>query len=302
MIKTFDQLVLSSFKEFLSYQLQNELRAFKNTTVSLYPYSGSRKFKNKTVYSTNKAQWLYDSSLSGVQIPSGIDGLERGQSGLSFDFKNGRVMVDSGVQLTGQLNVSVPDFNFYITTLPINKIIAENNFGVYPDFTQKIPRSDSLIAPCIIVGINNASNKQHFVGGIQKSNLTIQIVGLSSNLSHLIGLQKIVRDLQDQVFPLLSLIPFDELNDLKSEYWNYTWVQDWLGEQSNLVLVENSKFKFADIDYINTNLSSLLVGIGEVQIAKVRNNYNIEDTFYDIPYYNLSQYIYKNSDQVYILD
>lgn len=295
-----DQLVVSSFKEFLSYQIQKELRAYRNSALQLYPYTGARKFIGKSVYATNKAQWLYDSSLSGVQVPSGVDNLTRGESGLSFDFKNGRVLVNSGVQLTGQVNVSVPDFNFYITSLSTQKIISESNFNYGPDFNQSIPKPDSIITPCIVVSSVESFNDQEFIGGIEKSTFNIQVVGLSHNLHHLIGLQKVVRDIQNQVFPLLSLTPFNELNDLKAEYWNYTWVQDWLNTQNNLVMVESSKFKFTDIDYVNTSFPNLLVGIGTINLVKCRNFNNLEDSDYTIPYANLSQYIYSNSDKVYI--
>lgn len=300
MKNSLDQLVISSFKEFLNYKVLNDLNAFKNVSAPIYQYSGGRTFKGKTLYCTNRAQWVYDSSLSGAQIPTGINGLSRGESGLSFDFKNGRILVNSGTSLSGPIDISFPNFNFYISTLSITRIINELKPLNYPNFENKAIQSDAIIAPCIILAPFETSNNQEFLGGVEKSTFNIQAIVLSSNLYDVVAVQNIFRNIKESVFPLLSLTPFNELNDLKEEYWNYTWVQDWLNNQSNLIFVEDSFFKFLDIEFINENHPKLIAALCNFKLSKCRNFYNLEDTYYDIPYVNMSQYVYSYNNQVYI--
>ena len=50
-------------------------------------------------YSSPHKQWVFDESVEGAQIPSGIynngEFIERGDNGLILDFDDGRVILDS---------------------------------------------------------------------------------------------------------------------------------------------------------------------------------------------------------------
>lgn len=298
-----DHNVISSFKEFLVHKLLIDLEAYKNVTAPLVQYSGARRFLGKTSYSTPYCQWAYDSAVTELQIPSGIGSLERGTSGLSFDFKNGRVLVDEGTTLTGSINVTVPEFNVYVTTTAINKILLENKYSYKPNNSTNFPKPDSIVAPCIIISYTLSDGKQFNLGGVSDSNFEIQIAVLADNLFHLMGVQKLIRDISGEVFPILSLTPFNELNDLKAEYWNYSWVTDWLNTQANLVFVNKTTFKIADIDYINSEHPNILVGLGKIQLSKYRKSDGVTEEDFLIPYSLGGQPIlYSNSDQVYILE
>lgn len=302
MIDILDHNIISSFKEFLQYKILRELSAFKNVSSSLTLYNSPRSISGKQSYSSNYAQWVYDSSIPTAQIPSGIDGLSRSESGLSFDFKNGRIFVDSGVPITGSLNLTVPDFNIYTTTSSVNKIVLENKFRYRPDLNSNSVLPDSIIAPCIIISFNSSTDKEIFISGPSESKFDINICVLSDNLYKTFGIQKIIRDIKHETFPLLSLTPFNELNDLKEEYWNYTWVQDWLGNQDNLVFVDDSYFKMIELDSVNEKHPLLHIGFGSVSLLKYRMSSNLTDINYTIPYaINSKEFIYANQDQVYII-
>ena len=133
MKKILDHTIISSFKEYISYKLLHDLEAYTNKSVNLHQYVPARKIAGKDIYGAPYAQWTYDSSVSGAQIPTGSSNLGRGQSGLSIDFKNGRVLVNSGISVAGPINVSIPDFNLYITTTSVQKILLEKKFEYAPD-------------------------------------------------------------------------------------------------------------------------------------------------------------------------
>ena len=84
------------------------------------------------------------------------------------------------------------------------------------------------------------------------------------------GVQKIVRDMSDRVFPSLSYTPFNELNDLKSGYWNYNSLMQNSDNQNNLIHVNDTSFRILDLDYVNDKYPNILVGVGNVSLSKFR--------------------------------
>ena len=253
MKKIVDHDIISSFKEYIHFSLVNQLEAYRNVNAPLFLTSPARSFYGKDVYGSPYAQWLYDSSISGAQIPSGVGSLNRGVSGLSIDFKNGRVLVNTGVPITGSIPVSLPDFNIYVTTTPIQKIFIENKFEYAPYLKQPtgVIKADSIIAPCIFVSYISTENKPIQLGGLESTNFSVQVSVFADNLQHLMGVQKIVRDMSDRVFPSLSSTPFNEHNDLKSGYWNYNSLMQTNGNQDNLIHVNDTSFRILDLDYVN---------------------------------------------------
>jgi hypothetical protein len=272
MKKIVDHDIISSFKEYIHFSLVNQLEAYRNVNAPLFLTSPARSFYGKDVYGSPYAQWLYDSSISGAQIPSGVGSLNRGVSGLSIDFKNGRVLVNTGVPITGSIPVSLPDFNIYVTTTPIQKIFMENKFEYAPYLKQPtgVIKADSIIAPCIFVSYISTENKPIQLGGLESSNFSVQVAAFADNLQHLMGVQKIVRDMSDRVFPSLSSTPFNELNDLKSGYWNYNSLMQTNGNQDNLIHVNDTSFRILDLDYVNEKFPNILVGVGNVSLSKFR--------------------------------
>jgi hypothetical protein len=103
--------------------ITNKGEAFQNHTAPLYPMGTDDRLGDGFVaYSSPHKQWVFDESVNGAQIPSGIynngNFINRGDDGLILDFDNGRVMLDASFgennpSLSG--TYSVKEFNFYIT-------------------------------------------------------------------------------------------------------------------------------------------------------------------------------------------
>jgi hypothetical protein len=282
MKRVLDHDVVSSFKEFLNYRILKYLSGYRNATLPLYPYSGNRKFVGKNMFATSSCQWVYDSAISGVQIPSGLGSLNRGVSGLIIDFKNGRLIVNSGVNLTGSIDVSIPDFNIYVTTTPIQKIVLENRFQYAPYLkaaNQHIV-SDSIIAPCIILSLTSSSSTPFELGGIDSANFMFQVGVLSDKMYHIMGVQKMIRDIARRVFPILGTTPLNEFNDLKDGVWNYNDAKT-LATQADLFYINKTSFKIIDSDFLNENHPNLHLGLGTVSISKYgMTDYSDEYTVY----------------------
>jgi len=269
MKRVLDHDVISSFKEYLNHRLLDDLNGFRNETVQLFPFSGARKFKGKDIYSSPYSQWVYDSAISGVQIPSGVGSLNRGTSGLFLDFKNGRVIVDSGTPVSGSLDVSLPDFNIYVTTTPFQKIVLEDKFLYKPYLkpATSVGKSDAIIAPCIVLSLMATTSQPFELGGVDSSSFMIQIGVLADKMYHLMGAQKIIRESARRVFPLCSQTPLNEYNDIKDGYWNYDMVKDFVSA-SQLLYITRTSFRIVDSDFINENHPNLYLGVGTIAISK----------------------------------
>lgn len=294
MKRVLDHDVISSFKEFFNHRLLHNLHGFKNVTAPLYPYSGNRKFYGKKMYASPYSQWVYDRSVSGVQIPSGVGSLNRGTSGLIFDFKNGRILVDSNVSISGSLNVSVPDFNIYVTTTSFQKIVLENKFSYSPYLQSPTAagKQESLVAPFIVFSLTNTTSQPFELGGIDSSNFLIQVGVLTDKVYDLMGAQKVVRDIARRVFPLVYTTPLNEYNDLKEGYWDYDEVKNF-ASHSDLLYVNRTSFRILDSDFINDNHPNLRLGMGTISISKYGINSDYDDF---IPYVEDDFTVYEFDD------
>ena len=97
----FQHELTTSFMLWADNHLLTKADAFTNHTSTFYPNEqDDRLSPNLVSYSSPHKQWVYDSSVEGANIPSGIyhDGIfmDRGDNGLQFDFDNGRAILDSG--------------------------------------------------------------------------------------------------------------------------------------------------------------------------------------------------------------
>lgn len=279
-----DHKVISSFKEYLSYKLLQERQAYTNKTLPLYQYTPNRRFLGKQTYGSPYSQWVYDSSVSGAQVPTGVSGLSRGQSGMSIDFKNGRLIVNSGVSVSATINVSVPDFNIYVTTTSVQKILLEKKFLYAPDLlAANQPISpDAIVAPCIFISYVNTVNDLHSLGGVDESKFTMQVVVFADNMQKLLGVQRVIRDINRQVFPIIPSTPLNELNDLKYDYWDYRMLLDYIDDPDNFLYVNKTTFRILDLDYINQEHPNIIVGMGSVDLSVYRQS-SIGDEGLDFP-------------------
>lgn len=264
-----DALVIESTIEYIKFRLLNDLKAYKNVTLPLFPDTSNR-FPHKQIYTAPRNQWVYDSSLTGVQVPSGVAGLNRGQSGLSIDYINGRVMLNSGVNLASpSINVSVTDFNSYITTKSTNDLIFEELSRENPVVRQNAPiKEDSVVLPCFFVKFKSTNNQPYCLGGVQKSIWEVQLSVFARDYFELYGFQSVIRDIKGCPMPYLATSPLNEYNDLKFDWKYLNYIENM--DTSKGIYIDDSSFQIIDSDYINTNHPKVLVGLGTLKLAVYR--------------------------------
>ena len=116
----FQHELTTSFMLWADNYIVRKADAFTNFTSTFYANDTDDRLDPTLVgYSSPHKQWVYDSSIEGANVPSGVynDGtfLSRGDNGLQFDFDNGRALFDSSFGTTNTTvsgSYSVKDFNF----------------------------------------------------------------------------------------------------------------------------------------------------------------------------------------------
>ena len=132
----FQHEATTSFSLWLDNHLVNKLEAYSNKEGNLYYMPDERipaypeDPDGYISYNSEYKQWVYDNDATDANIPDGVfidtgDGVynfcDRGQSGLSIDFENGRVLLSGAYFPTNYdtLNIkadfSVKDINIYLS-------------------------------------------------------------------------------------------------------------------------------------------------------------------------------------------
>src|ERR1700728_517916 len=121
--------LFSSFAIWFDHTLCQNGSGFSNISGQLYNMTDPG-YSGAAVYTSPFKQWIYDSSVSGAQVPSGVyvnnSFVPRGTSGMFFDFQNGRSIFPSGANnYNVTATYSSKDFNIYTTTRSDADLIFE---------------------------------------------------------------------------------------------------------------------------------------------------------------------------------
>lgn len=252
--------------------------AYKNYTSSLYSnYTDARLGAGLVSYSSPHKQWVFDESIEGAVIPSGIyDGstfLSRGDNGLILDFDNGRAILDSSfgenkTTLSGEY--SVKDFNFYITNQTEEQLIIENKYDVNDRFKQEPSgiAPYSHVVPAIFVNPELAENEPYAFGGEDKTSTNIRCVVFAENSYQLDGALSVFADAKNEVFKKLEFgdYPINEYGDASG--FNYKTLIN--SRPGNYLHIENARVSKLS-DRVSKNIDpSLFIGFIDFEITNLR--------------------------------
>lgn len=266
MLITNDHKILSSFKEYVSHRILNNLQAYSNKTVTLYENTDER-IRNMVTYSSPYAQWVYDSSVSGANIPLALsDGTDR-SDGAKFDFINGRVFLPSG--MTGKTvtaNVAVNEMNFYIDSRSEDRFISEAKFDTLHDLAtaNTFIKSDSIIAPCAFFRYRKTKTEDYTLGGLNMNTWYVRVIFLSLDQFTNIAMQNVCRNIVNTYFPVLDSTPLNEYGDLKLEGWQYT--DEQAVSQSRIVYVKDGDFVNMEIDSFSHENPNIIVSMANFEL------------------------------------
>lgn len=261
-----DHACAASFFLWLDHHLLEQGHGFTNTTGQLFPISGG--YEGLSTYNSANKQWVYDSSISGASIPTGVSVnnslIGRGTSGLKLDFENGRVFFTGSPSFSNVSGIyAEKDINVYFATESDEKILFETRYydrsklGTQPFGLQEGEKT----FPSIFVKYDVGKNFPFEFGGLQGSNPQVRCIILANNyLFH--GVTSILKRALYKNFIMIpeGLLPFNYYGDLKSgSYFNYNDVTRPLDSSEHLVCITDvsiSKFN----EEINSKIAPGVIG------------------------------------------
>lgn len=272
MLKQVKNDIINSFVLWADHILCEKGRAFTNW--SGYFYNG-RNSKMPSVLSTYNApfrEFVYDQSVSGAVIPSGVYVnnvfIARGTSGVKIDYVNGRVWF-SGAANTNLSNVSgnyaVKEYNVYLTSKSEEQLIYETAYAFKPPYLQQSTglSINQLVAPCIFVINPDSQNKAENLGGetYQKC-INMRAVVLAASDEDLYNVGGFFEDRAFSNYAILDSTPLDYYGDFKTGGYSYT--TQVAGRP--LAYIQNVYFTKFDPDAENSLSNQLKVGFLEFEI------------------------------------
>lgn len=256
---------VSSFFLWLDHEILSKGEAFTNYSGKLYESTDPAYELNSSVYSSPFKQWVYDSSISGANIPSGIYSngqfLVRGTSGTTIDWNHGRIIFNNNTINNNQnltASYSFKDFNLYYTDEREDKLLFDKSYTLTPKTTRITGGLGYLEIPypCIFIKLKTNENKPFAFGGQDTMENWIRCIILARDTFSLDSLSSILTDSARKVFPVFNAdsLPFNYFGDLKTgNSYNYTNMCT-TQPASNLVYIKNvsiSKFGEQENLYIN---------------------------------------------------
>lgn len=260
---------MSSFYLWLDHKILNDGEAFINHSGNLYEEYDPNYDGISSIYSSPFRQWVYDSSVIGANIPSGVTlnnntFLPRGTSGLSLDFNKGRVIFDSNLVVNKNLsaNFAFKEFNLYYTNEKDEQLLFENSYPItstIQGITGGLGYQD-LPFPCVFIKNRITENSPFSFGGLDNTETSIRCVVLATNSFSLDSLLSIAADSFTNVFPVLNNteLPFNYLGDLKlSTPFDYKNICNSYANNSLAFIKNVTVSKLDEIKNSKTNKKSI---------------------------------------------
>lgn len=264
--------LMSSFYLWVDHEILERGEAYINYSGKLYN-SPDPNFPNSSIFGSPFRQWVYDSSITGANIPSGIfinnNYITKNSSGLAIDYNKGRAIFN-GTQVSGNnitASYSLKDFNIYYTDEREEKLLFEKAYAVTPKVNQVTGSLSYIDAPypCIFIKHRVSENIPFAFGGEDKTESMIRCIVLASNSFQLDSVVSILNDSARKVFPVINAdaMPFNYLGDFKSGISNFNYKELCKNQPSdNLAYIDKvviSKLDEVENSKINKKCVAALV-------------------------------------------
>lgn len=242
-----------SFRTWFEHELLQEGRAFRNVSGELYRIKDSN-FPNMGVYSNPYGQIVFDSSVDGAIVPSGVyvNGVftPRGTSGLKIDFNGGRAIFNTPINGTVTSSYAVKDFNVYSTTKSDAELIYASKVQFrekYNVITTGVP-ANGVYGPLIYIKRDLAFNEPFAFGGQDNTKAQYRAIVMTNNDYDLDGVGSIFIDANKKNFMYLSnSSPLNRYGDIVTGN-SYNYLQDVESHYSNSNLVYISDVEYYRFD------------------------------------------------------
>lgn len=245
MRESFDAKLITSFYLWLDYVILSKGRGFVNISSDFYRTAETQlPFYS---YSSPYKSFVYDSSISGANIMTGISGsngfIPRGTSGIKIDYYNGRILTNQGLVSNFSGSYSLREFNIYLQNDDEASIIFQNRYKYNPEFGNSYSGSvpKEVYLPGIFLNLPDSKNVPFAFGGEDDTKSTIRLTIINDKYNKNIDLISLLKDQCQSYFPILSIsdTPLDKYGDLKTGYYNYEHLRNSAQENGNqLVRIE----------------------------------------------------------------
>jgi hypothetical protein len=221
--------VTTSFALWFDHYLLEKGEAYSNQTGTFTYYADPRISTTYKAFGTPYKQFVYDSTITGASIPSGVhvSGVFKGRNdGVIIDYINGRALisgVSAGVPVTGSF--AVKDFNIYLTNENEDDLILDNNLDAnkkFPWTGKYIPPYDQ-VAPAVFIANDSTYNSPFSFGGEDESRSFVKCVVFTDNPYQLDGILSIFTDSKSTSFKYKDFTgyPLTEYGDVKNQTYSY---------------------------------------------------------------------------------
>ena len=195
----------------------------------VFKKSPDNQFSGYNSFLSSQSQWVYDRSITGAQIPSGVYinsvFTPRGSGNLTLDFLQGQALFSATRNGVISGNYSAKEINLYATTEKEEELLFEKkNFKHLkhaPNWTGRAAKD--RIVPAIFIKSNAGNNDTLCFEGLSETEVAVRMVFICDNVYLYKGVTSLFRDAKETFFPILaqSQLPFDYRGDLKTGSWNY---------------------------------------------------------------------------------
>jgi hypothetical protein len=278
MIAQFSNLSSLSMYQFIQNEILTKGQAYITNTSQLYYDNDTRMPSGYVSYASPFKQWVYDSGIAPV--PSGVSGsfgvINRGTSGLKFDFDNGRVLMSGvGSDMTISGTYTFKELNFYLANSSEESVIVNEKYYLNARFsgtpTGPIPPY-KITTPAIFVNQLNGNNKPFALGGIDESVVNFSLVVMAETMPQLDAVLSICRDTQYKYVPKLdpSDYPINEWGDLKNGTgFAYANLMSTKGGAGNLYRIDRVMTTKLNTNRVDIN-ETLFVGMVDLDLTFIR--------------------------------
>jgi hypothetical protein len=242
-------------------------------------------------YNSEYKQWVYNNDINGAVIPNGVyidegQGYEfcyRGHKGLTFDFDNGRILLEGKYfpetydKLKIKADFSVKDINIYLADDLEENLVVQNKYNnnsrTIPDYGAGIglPAYEQ-VTPAAFISMENTVNVPFSFGGEDLTNLNFRVILFTESLYQLDGLMSLCVDSYNSSIMNIGYdnYPINERGDTKKHYYSYIETLSECKETSCLMYVENVKASKISERITKTNNPNLFLGFVDFQVSQAR--------------------------------
>ena len=227
----FENLATSSFLLWMNNYVGNKGVCYTNTNSLFYP--SNIVFNGLYTYASPFNQFVYDSSINGAIIPTGVyinnSFIGIGQSGLvDIDCNRGRVYFSNRVNGVISGSYAIKDFNISLVNVTEEKLLFDTKFSARTEVNEIYTGAaqDGISFPVLFIKNAGTTQQGYAFGGLLESRTTMGVFIFADSQYLLDGIVSMLKDATNLYVPLLSQneMPFNPWGGTSGISYNYTGV------------------------------------------------------------------------------